>query len=352
MKISRSLLALAFVALVGVSSAQSVLTTGFTTNNGQSGNMFDINSTLPVIVSGFDINVDAGSWSVDVYSVTGGGTFLGQQSNAAAWTLQGTFTVTGAGLNLVTPLPQTLSIPVNPGTPTGIYITVTSGTGLNYTTGATGTFQNTLATDGILSVTSGIGKALPLFTGGNFGGLTPAVSGSRQWSGNVYYIPSNPPNNGTGQAPQAGFATLNVNDAKDVDNYPLAAGGNGPYSVNVTAGTNMNFKFGGVPNQAIVLLSGPLNPGSNTAYVGFGIGQLDIGTPNGGIPTDIVVLADGAGLTGFLPEFFNLDSTGNRTITLNASGLAPGLQLTFQCAMYTGGPTVIKFSNAVTINTL
>lgn len=349
MKLNRSLAALAFAALIGVSQAQ-VLSTGFTTNNGQSGNMFDLNATVPLIVTGFDINVDAGAVTINVYSITGGGTFLGQQSNAAAWTLEGSFPVNGAGLNLPTALPQTLAIPVNPGTPTGIYITVTVGTGLNYTTGPANSFQGTLATDGILSVTSGIGKALPLFTGANFGGLTPGTTASRQWSGNVYYFPSNPPNNGTGQAPQAGLATLNVNDARDVDNYPLVSGGNGPYSVSVVAGTNMNFRFGGAPNQPIVFLSGPLNPGS--LVLPAGIGQLDIGTPNGGIPTDILVLSDGAGQTGFLPSFFVLNGAGSQTITLNASGLTPGLALSFQCVMYTGGPTVIACSNAVTVNTL
>lgn len=346
MKISRSMLALAFVALTGIAGAQSV-SSGFTTNNGQSGVMFDVNSTIPVLISNFDINIDAGSWTVNIYHFNG--SFLGNQATATGWTLDASVPVTGVGLNLVTPLSLSLSIPVNPGTPTGIYMTVTSGTSFNYTTGATGTFQNTLATDGIVSITSGIGKALPLFTGGSFGGLTPAVSGSRQFSGTVYYLPTNPPNNGTGQAPQAGVATLNVNDARDVDNYPLAAGGNGPYAVNVTAGTNMVFKFGGAANQPIVFLSGPLNVNS---FAVAGVGQLDIGTPNGFIPNDIFVISDGAGLTGLFPEFFTLDSTGKREITFNASGLQPGLALSFQCAMFTGGPSIIAFSNAVTVNTL
>lgn len=348
MKISRTLFVLAFAALVAVGNAQSVLATPLNANNGQSGVMFDLNTTLPVLVTGFDINIDAGNWNVAIYSVTGGGTFLGQQATAASWTLIGSANIVGAGLNLFTALPIPTAISVNPGTPTGIYITATVGTGMNYTTGATGTFQNTLVTDGILSITSGLGKALPLFTGGNFGGLTPGVSGSRQFGGRVYYVPSNPPNNGTGQAPQAGLATLNVNDARDVDNYPVVAGGNGPYSVNVTSGNNMAFKFGGAANQPIIFLAGPLNINSASFPV---VGQLDIGTPNGGIPTDIQVLADGASLAGFLPEFFVLDGTGNRTITL-ASGAAAGVTLTFQCAMLTGGPAVIALSNAVTVNIL
>ena len=94
MKISRSMLALAFVALTGIAGAQSV-SSGFTTNNGQSGVMFDVNSTIPVLISNFDINIDAGSWTVNIYHFNG--SFLGNQATATGWTLDASVPVTGVG---------------------------------------------------------------------------------------------------------------------------------------------------------------------------------------------------------------------------------------------------------------
>ncbi len=186
-------LALALALFASLASAQS-LTTTFTTNNGQSGNMFDVKTVASaVIINDFDINIDTGiTANIDVWAVTGGGTMLGVENNPAAWTLLGTATgVVSAGTDVPTNLGLSLGYIIPPVSTQGFYITVTSGTGMNYVT-APGAFQTIAASDSFLEIYHGFGKALsgyPTTFGSNFGGPTPGVSAARTWSGTIYYTP-------------------------------------------------------------------------------------------------------------------------------------------------------------------
>mgnify|MGYP003633950064 FL=1 len=97
------------IAVIGASlAAQSPLTTTFASNNGQSGNMFDIVATnaAGITVKSFDVNVDAGTWDFEVYTLPSGTPYLPDVNNAAAWTLVGSAAgVVSNGLNIATPLP-------------------------------------------------------------------------------------------------------------------------------------------------------------------------------------------------------------------------------------------------------
>lgn len=98
----RSLLLASLVALAPVAVAQSPVSTVFQgntvrTNTDTVNTVFlDINVTAPtgIILTRFDINgAGLGTTSaVDVYTTVLGGTHVGNQSNAAAWTLKGTCT--------------------------------------------------------------------------------------------------------------------------------------------------------------------------------------------------------------------------------------------------------------------
>ena len=167
---------LPLVLLSAAAAAQSPLVAPFNSNNGQSGNQFDLVAINPVIVTGFDINIDAGVWDIEVYTVTGGGTKVGIENTAAAWTLQGSATgVTGAGLNLATPLPIALAVPIGPGATMGFYVTVTNGTSMNYTNGVTP--QAVLAANADLQILEGTGHSYP------FGSLF----NPRNFNANIYY---------------------------------------------------------------------------------------------------------------------------------------------------------------------
>ena len=82
------------LALGATAMAQSPLTTTFTSNNGQAGNMLDLVATnaAGVTIDFFDVNLDAGSWDLEVYKLTVPGPYLPSVSTPADWTLVGSTT--------------------------------------------------------------------------------------------------------------------------------------------------------------------------------------------------------------------------------------------------------------------
>jgi hypothetical protein len=158
--------------------AQS-LTTTFAAGNGQSGNMFDIVGVQPVIVTGLDLHLAPGTWNLELYTVTAGTTFVGNETNSAAWTLVGAApNVVSAGTGIGTPLPLTFALPIAAGQQLGFYVTITNGTSMNYTNGTA--VGNVFTSDPFIQILEGSGNPYP------FGApFTPRV-----WNGTVYYAPS------------------------------------------------------------------------------------------------------------------------------------------------------------------
>ncbi|MCK5940803.1 MAG: hypothetical protein KAI24_02440 [Planctomycetes bacterium] len=172
------------LATAAAVTAQSPLTTTFASNNGQSGNMFDIGATnaAGVTVRYFDVNLDPGSWDLEVYVATSGGTHIGIEQTAASWTLVGSAAgVVSAGANVPTTLPICVEEFIATGTTQGFYVTCTNGTGINYTTG-TGFTQGTLyAQNADIDFFAGTGNVYP------FGAVFGPPTASRIWNGNIYY---------------------------------------------------------------------------------------------------------------------------------------------------------------------
>ncbi|MCB9833076.1 MAG: hypothetical protein H6807_11445 [Planctomycetes bacterium] len=126
------------------------------------------------------------------------------------------------------------------------------------------------------------------------------------------------------------FNALNAND-----DPPYMQSG-GPYFVSMAAGSQLSFDFFGLPNQPVLLLTGPLNPVAATYP---NIGQMDIGgspDPATGIPVGVQLIADGTDPNGLNPLFL-LDSTGNLALWFTIPGLPAGPYATFQAAIYTNG---------------
>ena len=147
------------------------LTTTYNSNNGQSGNSFDLNPLVDMTIDSFDINIDAGARDVSVYWRNG--TADGAEQNATDWTLLGSASITGNGLNVPTPL-AIGGLMLTAGNTYGIIIINTNGTALNYTNGGPLTFTNA-----DLSLTTYRGVTNPVFSGATFT--------FRQWNGTVYY---------------------------------------------------------------------------------------------------------------------------------------------------------------------
>ena len=177
--LNSSMLKFLSIAVIGASlAAQSPLTTTFASNNGQSGNMFDIVATnaAGITVKSFDVNLDVGTWDLEVYTLPSGTPYLPDVNNAAAWTLVGSAAgVVSNGLNIATPLPICVNTFVPAATTQAFYVTVTNGTSMNYTNGTTTGALYTSNAD--LEFYEGAGMSYPF--GSNFN--------PRIFNGNIYY---------------------------------------------------------------------------------------------------------------------------------------------------------------------
>lgn len=154
----------------------------------------------------------------------------------------------------------------------------------------------------------------------------------------------------SGQAPQAGVATLDINGAINANTNMVASGDNGPYAANVTQNGFLSCDIGGEAGAGILLIGGPLNVQVAT-YPGFG--QFDIGLlplNAGGVPgTGLFVWADGitVPMVG-LNQFFVISPSGTTRIDLGIPVLPLGTLTTFQC-INTNSVQIIGFSNAVEV---
>ncbi len=149
-----------FFQINSVEAQCGPLSTPSFTNNGQSGIMFDIVGITSVNLTQFSMDYDNGIYNIEIYSIPG--THVGNETNAAAWTLLGTangWTAT-TGLNVLIPI--TFNQLLCPGDVAGFYITANNGTGGNYSNG-TGV-GNIAAADANIQILEGTGKAYPFGT--------------------------------------------------------------------------------------------------------------------------------------------------------------------------------------------
>ncbi|MEE2713708.1 MAG: hypothetical protein VX913_13120 [Planctomycetota bacterium] len=223
-KLFVSLLALCLIT--GTAAAQIQLTTTFAGGNGQSGCMFDITATggQAVEICGFDFSAwAAGTYDMEVYTVSAGGPFLGNQTNPAAWTLQGqSLGIPVAAANTAIPLGMPLSVTIPAGATQGFYVTCSNGQIVAYTNG---TVQGAAyASDGNITFYEGIGLAYPY--GGSF---TPRI-----FNGNIYYATGT---GGCAAPPAAPWQTNSASSSLDIDGINGSAF-QGPKSVVCFGGTS------------------------------------------------------------------------------------------------------------------
>ncbi len=144
-------------------------TTQWNNNNGQDGNMIDVTAlNSDITIESFDVNIDNAT-TMEVWYKEG--SFIGFETNASAWTLLGSTTISSNGVDVPSPLPiGGLTIPA--GQTYGLYITTTSG-GINYYTLSAPPY----ITDGELLIDNSVGKSYP------FG----STFSPRLWLGTIYY---------------------------------------------------------------------------------------------------------------------------------------------------------------------
>lgn len=173
----RPIRVLVLVLVAACASAQS-LSTAYFGSSGLAGNMFDVVAVQPVRLDALDVDLDPGTWTVQVWRVTAGGTFLGHENDPAAWTLLGSSTVVSNGANVPTPLPIVLDTPLLAGQTLGLYVTVT---GPNVMNSAGGTAPGAIAAQNAdLQIL--VGKIVAYAFGPSFA--------QRVWNGTIHYTPA------------------------------------------------------------------------------------------------------------------------------------------------------------------
>lgn len=135
--------------------------TPYAGGNSQRGVMFNITAgASSITITGFDCALTSSPASpFEIYYKTG--TFIGSETNAAAWTLAGSDTgIVSTSTTAGTPLPIPLSITIPANTTYGFYITSTSSNaGVRYSNGASNSV--TIVSNADLTLTGGAGKAYP-----------------------------------------------------------------------------------------------------------------------------------------------------------------------------------------------
>jgi hypothetical protein len=155
----------------GNQDSDGSLTTIFASNNGFAGNSFDVTALTALTVVGWDVNLDAGTYTVEVYTKVG--TADGFEQNAAAWTLLGSDTVVSAGPDLHTYV-NVGGLTMASGDVRGVIVRVTSYSGIRYTNGGPNTYSNA-----DMSITT--------YRGLSDGWPPSSLFVYRAWNGTVYY---------------------------------------------------------------------------------------------------------------------------------------------------------------------
>ena len=156
-----------------------MITTTFAANNGQAGNMFDINVLAAdgILLEEIAVHLAGGDWDLEIY--TRNGTYVGNETNSAAWTLHDSISgLSSSGLGTPTAWDiQDLSLDLGA---QAFYVRVSNGTAMRYTNGTTE--GSVFASNADLEILEGTGNA----------GLFGPQFRPRVWNGSLVYTVSSP----------------------------------------------------------------------------------------------------------------------------------------------------------------
>lgn len=149
--------------------------TSYASNNGSRGAMFNITATNTVVIKSFDGNLYGGTTAkYEIYYKSG--SYVGSETNAAAWTFAGSVnSLYVAANNVPTPIPIPLNVVIPAGQTYAFYVTNTASGGLNYISSAV--TNVTLVSDANITMIGGVGKAYPFSSTYSY----------RLFSGTVHY---------------------------------------------------------------------------------------------------------------------------------------------------------------------
>jgi len=177
------LFVLATVAAATMLQAQSPLATGFNSGSpvyGPSGAaaFFDLTVKAGVSITALDVNTDRVGTvgSIEIFTIAG--THVGNESNAAGWTLRQNVPIVSAGLGLPTPAPFATPVVLAPGT---VGVAIVYHGFFQGATGVAAAVGDLWASTAELDLHVGSIGYSPAFNGVAFSPLG--------WNGNIYYGP-------------------------------------------------------------------------------------------------------------------------------------------------------------------
>ena len=135
--------------------------------------MFDVvNLVDDLTITGFDLNLDLGTFNVEIYSKTG--SYLGFETDASAWSLIDSGSITSSGTDQASFF-DVSDFLLNGFSSTSLYITLSDATDMNY---LNGTNAGAVYVDnGDIQILEGVGVSYAF----------DRIFNPRVWSGNIYY---------------------------------------------------------------------------------------------------------------------------------------------------------------------
>lgn len=187
-----SFLAAASPAFGQACTSTDELLTPYDSNNGLDGIMFDLTALSDITINCFEVNMGLGIY--DAVILHKAGTHVGFEQAQASWTAIGTAPgITSNGVDMPTPIPIDVDIPMASGTTHAFYISTTGGSSTKYTNGSL--LGAVFASDVHLQVKQGTGINYPFAFN-----VEP-----RKLNGNVHYSTGI-----TGISQQPALASMNV----------------------------------------------------------------------------------------------------------------------------------------------
>lgn len=269
----RVLLTILLSGLLALSArAQLSLTTNFTGNTGSSCNMFEVKSLTGVLITGLDIHF-TGTATFEVWTLNTPGTYLGNETSNANWTLQGTApNLVSLGMNTPTPMGLNLAIPVPAGVTQSLYVTMTAAGG--------GTvWYNASLTQGTLHASN---ADLEVYVG-NAGSYFGATIVGRGWNGTIYYSPlatvADDAALSSIDSPTGQSLSCNTLSAAEMVSVTVRNTGINP----ITAGTSILLSYqidNGLPVTETVVLPNALTTGQTINYTFLAAGDFSSPGPH------------------------------------------------------------------------
>lgn len=185
-----------------MASCTNILSAPVAAGNSFNGNMFDITATTNLSISTFAVTVD-GTVTIAIFAKTG--TFVGSETNSAAWTFLDSAVVVGAGVGVAVEVPVSLNYGMLAGSTSAFYVTTTDPAAVFHYTNGTAV-GNTLASNSNLTIKEGNGGGYPFnvtFSPRNFNGnviyclpgfsncnnsLSAPVAAGNSFNGNMFDI--------------------------------------------------------------------------------------------------------------------------------------------------------------------